>query len=95
MDDALVYEYLVRAAFQCGRFGVPFADASVYRGANTDEKQEKLEMYILISLKVLLQYSRGAYSQEYIHAFDDCFKELMADNISPDEAIARLRNYPL
>jgi len=29
--DALNYEYLIRRAFQCGRYGVPGANADTYR----------------------------------------------------------------
>lgn len=33
--DALQYEHLIRRAFQCGRYGVPGADADTFRGLET------------------------------------------------------------
>jgi len=57
MDDyALRYEYLLRRAFQCGRFGVPGANADTFRvlernfvyfrdNAITDKHDEHLRKY--------------------------------------------------
>lgn len=36
-DEAMDYEYLVRRAFQCGRFGVVDANADNYRGLESAE----------------------------------------------------------
>lgn len=37
MVDAMTYEYLIRRAYQCGRYGVSGADADIYRAYERKE----------------------------------------------------------
>ena len=81
-DFAMVYENLVRKAFDCGRLGVYFADAGYYRAALTDEKRIELRVYILISLELLSQ-KRDQYAKEAGRIFE----QLKESDINIDAAL--------
>ena len=91
----MIYENLVRTAFKCGRFGVWFADASYYRGANTKEKKECLKNYILISLKIILTYQQNEFMAKFIEVFKKVYEELDKGEKSIEDAISQLQDCPL
>lgn len=95
MEDALIYEYMVRYAFKCDRRGIWFADADCYRGANTEEKQARLREYILISLRVILIYRKTEFREKFIQIFQDTYDKLEKDEIRVDDAISMLSDCPL
>lgn len=89
-DAALIYEHLVCKAFKCGRFGIPFADAGVYRAANDPEKSDYLRTCILASLKVILLYQESDTSEQDLSIMKEVFKALHNDEIDADETINKL-----
>lgn len=90
MEDALIYEHLVRYAFNCGRLGIWFANADCYRGADRDEKQTRLREYILISLRVILTYRRAELRESAVKIFQEVYDKLQNEEIGADEALSML-----
>ena len=95
MEDALIYEYMVRYAFKCGRWGIWFANADCYRGAGTEEKQARLREYILISLRVILTYRRAELPESTVKILQEAYDKLEKDEIRVDDAISMLSDCPL
>ena len=95
MEDALVYEHLVRDAFQCERLGIWFANADCYRGADTEEKQARLREYILISLRVILTYRRAELPESTVKILQEAYDKLENEEIGADDAVSMLSGYLL
>ncbi len=90
MEDALVYEHLVRDAFKCGRLGIWFANADCYRGADTEEKQARLREYILISLRVILTYRRAELPESTVKILQEAYDKLENEEIGAEDAVSML-----
>lgn len=95
MEDAIIYEHLVRSAFKCDRRGIWFADADCYRGANTEEKQARLREYILISLRVILTYRRAELPESTVKILQEAYDKLENEEMGADDAVSMLSDCPL
>ena len=91
----MIYEHLVCTAFKCSRLDIWFADASYYRGANTEEQRKYLKNYILISLKIILIYQQNEFTEKFIEVFKKVYEGLYKGEKSIEDAISQLQNCPL
>lgn len=91
--EAMNFEYLIRGAFQCGRYGMPGANADIYRSFehacyNYDRrdqlKSEKKE-------EAIFEYARyiGIITTHIEHAIDNILKEYKDTISNAEETILK------
>lgn len=98
-ESALNYEYLIRRAFQCGRYGVPGANADVYRALEMSFVLNRDNNDINQSEKLLFNYAFGCgevatYMITAIDKFAKDFEEHLTaqQNEEVEDLISLLNN---
>jgi hypothetical protein len=97
-ESALNYEYLIRRAFQCGRYGVPGANADIYRALEMSFVLNRDNNDIDQSEKLLFDYAFNCgevatYIITAIEKFANDFEEnLTAVQIEEVEDLISLLN---
>lgn len=98
-DLAKPYENLIRVAFKCGRGGIWYADADIFRILDLSEekleqRQNNLRIYVATALKILLTYRRDIFKEEELLQFETLFNRLCCKEILPDEVVKELSANP-
>lgn len=96
---AMPYENLIRVAFKCGRGGIWYADADVFRILDlSEEKLEKrqhdLRIYVATALKILLTYRREIFKDEELQQLETLLNKLWCKEMLPDEVVKELSDNP-
>ena len=98
-ESALNYEYLIRRAFQCGRYGVPGANADVFRALERSFVFNRDNSDISLSEKLLFNYAFGCgevatYIITAIEKFAKDFEENLTaeQNEEVEDLISLLNN---
>lgn len=86
--DAMIFEILIRAAFKCGRYGVPGADADIYRNfQHACYEYERLEKYSgERRTEIIFTYAKyiGIVTTHIGYAIDKILKDYR-DQITPEQ----------
>lgn len=98
-ENALNYEYLIRRAFQCGRYGVPGANADVFRALEMSYVLNRDNNDINQSEILLFNYAFGCGEvATYIITAIDKFANDFEENLTAeqkeevDDLISHLNN---
>lgn len=98
-ESALNYEYLIRRAFQCGRYGVPGANADVFRALQRSFVLYRDNNDINQNVELLFNYAFGcgevaAYIITAIEKFANDFEENLTaeQNEEVEDLISLLNN---
>ncbi len=106
-EMALEYESLIRAAFNCGRYGVAGANADIYRGLEREahlagsEEGGRFELglimgrvvaYIENALKTVQK--KHSTNREFTEKIDECLSLIMQDPTMAkiDDCVSRARD---